>query len=254
MRQALIWAFDLTTPPAKFALATLASCAADPREAATLRFLSSKDGRAAYKLDVAAGRPTLLQLLQRFPSCRPSVTTLLEMLPPLRPRMYSLTNSQAAMPDRIEFAFHVVEYSTHWGHHGGIATTWLERDCPVGAWCAVHLRPPTGFRPPEDASVPIIMIGPGTGVAPFRGFLQQRRVAKENGQVVGTSWLFFGNWKREWDFLYEEELNGFMGDGTLTNLHLAWSRETEKKVCCIERFAIPQLQECWSVCMSALPA
>lgn len=231
VRQALLWAFDLTTPPAKFALAALAGWAADAREAATLRFLSSKDGRAAYKADIAAGRPSLLQLLKRFPSCKPNVTALLEMLPPLRPRMYSLTNSQAATPDRLEFAFHVVAYSTHWGTHAGVATTWLERDCPESAWCAVHLRPPTGFRPPEDASIPIIMIGPGTGVAPFRGFLQQRRAARQDGQMLGTSWLFFGNWKREWDFLYEEELQSFVSDGTLAHLHLAWSRETDKKVC-----------------------
>lgn len=232
VRQALLWAFDLTTPPAKFALAALAACAADPREAATLRFLSSKDGRAAYKVDIAAGRPTLLQLLQRFRSCKPSVTALLELLPPLRPRMYSLTNSQAATPDRLEFAFHVVSYDTHWGAHGGVATTWLERDCAETAWCAVHLRPPTGFRPPEDPAVPIIMIGPGTGVAPFRGFLQQRQAAKQDGKALGTSWLFFGNWKREWDFLYEDELQAFASDGTLTHLHLAWSRETDQKVQC----------------------
>eukprot|EP00892_Ulva_mutabilis_P009896 jgi/Ulvmu1/7279/UM035_0067.1 len=230
VRQALLWSCDLTTPPAKFALAALATCASDPREAATLRYLSSKDGRAAYKADIAAGRPTLLQLLQRFASCKPGVPALLEMLPPLRPRMYSLTNSQAVTPDRLEFAFHVVGYNTHWGTHGGVATTWLERECREAAWCAVHLRPPTGFRPPEDASVPIIMIGPGTGVAPFRGFLQQRRAALEAGNTIGTSWLFFGNWKREWDFLYEEELQGFAADGTLTHLHLAWSRETDKKV------------------------
>lgn len=261
VRQALLWACDLTTPLAKFALASLAASAGDAREAATLRFLSSKDGRAAYKADIAAGRPSLLQLLKRFRSCKPSATALLEMLPPLRPRMYSLTNSQAATPDRLEFAFHVVGYKTHWGPHGGVATTWLERDCAEGSWCAVHLRPPTGFRPPEDASVPIIMIGPGTGVAPFRGFLQQRRAAKEEGRVLGTSWLFFGNWKREWDFLYEEELQGFVGDGTLTHLHLAWSRETENKVCCeplhcvldaLVRFVLPSgVDWCITACVLA---
>jgi sulfite reductase alpha subunit-like flavoprotein len=230
LRQALLWSCDITTPPAKFVLAALAECCTDAREATTLRYLSSRVGREAYKADIAAGRPTLLQLLERYSSCQPTAEKLLALLPPLRPRLYSLTNSQSVSPDALEFAFHVVEFETHFGAHSGVATSWLERDLTAGAWCPVHLRPPTGFSPPQDAGTPVIMVGPGTGVAPFRGFLQHRAAAKAAGVALGESWLFFGNWRRDWDFLYEEELSAFADEGVLSHLHLAWSREPDSKV------------------------
>jgi ferredoxin-NADP reductase len=94
----------------------------------------------------------------------------------------------------------------------------------------VSLRPTTGFRPPEDASKPLIMIGPGTGVAPFRGFLQHRRAQAAAGAALGESWLFFGNWRAEWDYLYQEDFEGFAEDKTLSHLELAWSREGSEKV------------------------
>lgn len=94
----------------------------------------------------------------------------------------------------------------------------------------VHLRPSTGFRPPSDPATPIIMIGPGTGVAPFRGFLQQRRAEAAGGAGLGESWLFFGNRRSDWDYLYEDDLRSFVDDGTLSHLVTAWSRESEKKV------------------------
>jgi NADPH-ferrihemoprotein reductase len=230
LRQALTWCCDLTAPPAKFALAALAECTTNESESATLRFLSSRDGRDAYKADITAGRPNLLQLLKRYPSCMPPATKLLTLLPPLRPRLYSLTNSQLVSPDRLEFAFHVVEYETHSGSHRGVATSWLERDCAASAWLPVHMRSPTGFRPPEDPSTPVIMVGPGTGVAPFRGFLQHLSAAKADGENIGESWLFFGNWRRDWDYLFEQEFAGFVESGVLSHLHVAWSRESDSKV------------------------
>ena len=229
----LLWACDLTSPPSKALLVALAAAASDPKEAATLRYLASRDGRAAYKTDIVAGRPSLLQLLQRYASCKPAIGRLLELLSPLRPRQYSLSNAAAASPDTLECAFHVVEYKTHWGAHTGVATTWLERQAVATGGAErypVSLRPTTGFRPPEDPAAPIIMIGPGTGVAPFRGFLQQRRAQKEAGETMGESWLFFGNRREDWDFLYKDELLAFEADGTLSHLSLAWSRATDKKV------------------------
>lgn len=230
VHQALTWCCDITTPPAKFALAALADCTTDEKEAATLRFLSSKDGREAYKADIVAGRVSILQLLKRYPSCSVPATKLLSMLPPLRPRLYSLTNSQLVSPTRLEFAFHVVEYDTHCGSHSGVATSWLERDCKAGSWLPVHMRPPTGFRPPDEPSTPMIMVGPGTGVAPFRGFLQHLSAAKADGEKIGESWLFFGNWRRDWDYLFEDEFSEFVKDGVLSHLHVAWSRESDTKV------------------------
>jgi sulfite reductase alpha subunit-like flavoprotein len=232
----LLWAIDLTSPPSKSLLATLAASTTDPCEAATLRFLASRDGRAAYKVDIVEGRPNILQLLRRYRSCRLSISRLLELLSPLRPRQYSLANAPAAEAanEVLECAFTVVEYDTHWGAHGGVATTWLERKgADKDLWqqhFPVCLRPTTGFRVPVDTSAPIIMVGPGTGVAPFRGFLQTRAAAAMAGAALGDSWLFTGNWRKDWDYLYGEELESFVADGTLKHLVLAWSREGDTKV------------------------
>jgi NADPH-ferrihemoprotein reductase len=230
----LLWTCDITHPPSKALLVALAADTADAQESHTLRFLASRDGRQAYKEDIIHGRPNLLQLLHRYPSCRPPVTRLLELLSPLRPRQYSLANSTATTPEQLECAFKVVEYATHWGSHRGVATTWLEQEAKragvEGAYYPVSLRPTTGFRPPADASAPIIMVGPGTGVAPFRGFLQERRAKAATGVALGESWLFFGNWHEDWDFLFKEDLLSFAADGTLTHLCLAWSRASKEKV------------------------
>jgi sulfite reductase alpha subunit-like flavoprotein len=125
----LLWTADLTTPPSKAVLVALAACTPDAAQAATLTYLGSREGRAAYKRDVAKGRPTLLQLLQRYDKCAPPVGRLLELLGPLRPRQYSLANAaDGSGGEALECAWKVVEYATHWGSHGGVATTWLERE------------------------------------------------------------------------------------------------------------------------------
>ena len=98
------------------------------------------------------------------------------------------------------------------------------------AYYPVSLRPTTGFRPPDDATKPVMMIGPGTGVAPFRGFLQHRQAQAAAGAELGDSWLFFGNWREDWDYLYKSDFEGFVKDGTLGHLELAWSRAGDSKV------------------------
>jgi sulfite reductase alpha subunit-like flavoprotein len=124
----LLWALDLTLPPSKAMLIALAACTSDPTQAATLLYLGSRDGRAAYKADIAEGRPTLVQLLKRYDACKPPIERLLELLSPLRPRQYSLANAQHDVKHVLECAYHVVVYDTHWGAHSGVATTWLERE------------------------------------------------------------------------------------------------------------------------------
>ena len=110
-----------------------------------------------------------------------------------------------------------VRYDAGVRHHGGVASTFL---ADRGDVVAVHLRPNHTFRLPA-ADVPIVMIGPGTGIAPFRAFLQERRATA----APGRSWLFFGDRRRATDFLYGEELEGFVESGTLTKLDLAFSRD-----------------------------
>lgn len=141
-----------------------------------------------------------------------------------------------AHPDAAHVAFSVVRFTTPYGPHEGVATSWLKSSCLdtsrslTSMRMAVFLRPNKSFRPPQDLSVPLVMIGPGTGVAPFRGFLQERRARAARGEVLGPSWLFFGCRRKDEDFLYRAEIEGFASDGTLTYLEAAFSREQEEKV------------------------
>ncbi len=142
---------------------------------------------------------------------------VLDTLRPLQFRDYSIASSPLAHPERVHLTVDTVRYSDGNRRHGGVASTYL---ADRGDSVDVHLRPNQTFRLPA-ADVPIIMIGPGTGIAPFRGFLQERQLT----QASGRSWLFFGARRRDTDFLYGDELQGFAESGTLTRLDLAFSRE-----------------------------
>jgi NADPH-ferrihemoprotein reductase len=194
-----------------------------------------RGGKDAYKADIVGGQPSLADLLERFPSCKPPLEHLLEALPPLATRLYSLTSSSLVHPSAAHVAFSVVKFSTErYGEHAGVATNWIKRKWESageqGARLAVFLRPNEAFRPPADLSAPLIMVGPGTGVAPFRGFLQERAAKGRGGAQLGPSWLFFGCRKAEEDFLYRGELEGFAADGHLGRLVTAFSREGKDKV------------------------
>lgn len=146
-----------------------------------------------------------------------TVDEVLDTLRPLLFRDYSIASSPLVHPDRVHLTVANVRYSVGDRRHGGVASTFLADRCET---VRVHLRPNHAFRLPAP-DVPIIMIGPGTGIAPFRGFLQERHA---NG-ASGPSWLFFGDRRRATDFLYGDELEGFVQSGTLTRLDLAFSRD-----------------------------
>jgi sulfite reductase (NADPH) flavoprotein alpha-component len=147
-----------------------------------------------------------------------TVDDVVDTLRPLQFRDYSIASSPVAHPDRVHLTVATVRYSAGDRQHGGVASTYLaERGDPL----RVHLRPNHNFRLPA-ADVPIIMVGPGTGIAPFRAFLQERRATG----ATGRSWLFFGDRRRATDFLYGDELEAFASCGTLTRLDVAFSRES----------------------------
>ncbi|BDY30961.1 MAG: sulfite reductase flavoprotein subunit alpha [Mycolicibacterium mageritense] len=146
---------------------------------------------------------------------------LVDTLRPLQFRDYSIASSPLAHPDRVHLTVTTVRYAARDRQYGGVASTFLaDRSAAV----RVHLRPNHTFRLPAP-DVPVIMIGPGTGIAPFRAFLQERRATA----ATGPSWLFFGDRRRATDFLYGDELEDFASSGTLTRLDLAFSRDQDTK-------------------------
>ena len=142
---------------------------------------------------------------------------VVDTLRPLQFRDYSIASSPLPHSDRVHLTVATVRYSAEDRTHGGVASTFLAER---GDTVRVHLRPNNHFRLPAD-DVPIIMIGPGTGIAPFRAFLQERHANK----APGRSWLFFGDRRRATDFLYGDELPGFVDSGTLTRFDVAFSRD-----------------------------
>jgi sulfite reductase (NADPH) flavoprotein alpha-component len=147
---------------------------------------------------------------------------VVETLRPLQFRDYSIASSPLVHPDHVHLTVATVSYTAGDRRHGGVASTFLADR--AGA-LRVHLRPNNAFRLP-DSDVPIIMIGPGTGIAPFRAFLQERQAVGASGR----SWLFFGARRRSGDYLYGDELHGFVDSGTLTRLDVAFSRDQDTKV------------------------
>lgn len=162
----------------------------------------------------------LADVLREFP-LRCSGQELLENLKPLQPRLYSIASSSKAHPEAVHLTVSAVRY----GQRKGVSSTFLADradDCEV----PIFLQPTQHFRPPADGDVPIIMIGPGTGVAPFRAFLQERQARGDRGR----NWLFFGEQHAATDFYYRDELKGMQKGGLLTNLSLAFSRDQAEKI------------------------
>ncbi|WP_097886190.1 bifunctional nitrate reductase/sulfite reductase flavoprotein subunit alpha [Streptomyces sp. st140] len=149
-----------------------------------------------------------------------------EVLGPLRPRLYSIASSPLEDPHRMRLTVSVIRYeSALGGMRKGVASTFLadaEPDSPVPVFVQRNDR----FRPPADPATPMIMVGPGTGVAPFLGFLEERRALGHSG----ANWLFFGEQRRATDFYYREELDTMSRSGTLTRLDTAFSRDQRAKV------------------------
>ncbi|WP_455915024.1 molybdopterin-dependent oxidoreductase [Pseudomonas syringae] len=162
----------------------------------------------------------LADVLREFPiAC--SAQEWLDHLKPLQPRLYSIASSAKAHPDEVHLTVSAVRY----GSRKGVSSTFLADragECEV----PIFLQPTRHFRPPVDGNVPMIMIGPGTGVAPFRAFLQERRARGDRGR----NWLFFGEQHQATDFYYRDELQGMQQDGLLTRLSLAFSRDQAEKI------------------------
>ncbi|MCV7385631.1 bifunctional nitrate reductase/sulfite reductase flavoprotein subunit alpha [Mycolicibacter longobardus] len=154
-----------------------------------------------------------------------TVEDWLAVLKPLAPRMYSISSACVDNPGEVHLTVGAVRYECRGVPRGGVCSTYLA-DRSDDAEIGIFVQPTNHFRPPADPNAPMIMIGPGTGVAPFRGFLQQRRALGHRGR----NWLFFGERNAATDFYYRDELEEMHTSGLLTELDLAFSRDQPEKV------------------------
>src|SRR5436305_14630533 len=167
----------------------------------------------------------VLAAIEKFRGVRPDPEAFIEALDPLQPRLYSISSSPKVSKGRVSLTVDAVRYDISKRTRLGVASTFLAGRVSPGDKLRVYVQKAHAFGLPADPSVPVIMIGPGTGVAPFRAFLHERMASK----APGRNWLFFGHQRRDCDFFYEDELAGMKAAGTLTRLSLAWSRDGAEK-------------------------
>jgi sulfite reductase (NADPH) flavoprotein alpha-component len=204
-------------PDTLFELISFLTGGAQREKARALAQGEDPDGDAAT-LDVMAA-------LQKFSGVRPHPEAFVEALEPLQPRLYSISSSHRASPGKLSLTVDCVRYVIGKRKRLGLASTFLAERIKVGEQVKVYVQKAHGFALPQDARVPIVMIGPGTGIAPFRAFLLDRRATG----ATGRNWLFFGHQRSSCDFFYGDELNAMKTAGLLTRLSLAWSRDGDKK-------------------------
>lgn len=280
--EALLFCVDVRSCPSKVLLRVLSEYCSDRVEKQEMLELSGKstECKQKYLENIVLPQKSFIDLLRMYPSCKPSIEHLLTLLPDLKPRYYSIASSPAVHPGTLHIAFSIVTTP-----RPGLCTNWLYSVCTklsvlpqrpnlsplsviLGTWnrcIPIFFRRTTDFALPSDPSLPLIMIGPGTGVAPFRGFLQHREATskalctggtcvgwwrgfelgiedteeikeseeweiKERCEIAssGAAWLFYGCRRRDDDFLYKQDLYRFYGNETLDRFEVAFSREAQK--------------------------
>lgn len=234
-----------------------------------MAFFSRGEGRKEWQEWAVDQRRSLIEVLQEFSSVRPPLCDFLELAPRLKPRQYTIASSSVAFPRRIHLAVSIVREPKPGPdpqrEHLGVCTHYMQSVRPhrtvdgivvgpaesasaaaaaggaaeaaapveIGPWPTMRVFVTTShFELPADPKLPVVLVGPGTGIAPMRAFLQER--AKQREQLgpaaVGETILFFGCRRRDEDYIYRDEIEGWQADGTLSELVLAFSRESDEKV------------------------
>jgi len=218
LRQALLRNYSITTPTPKFLKAIVERASAAP----LLEELLRPDHK--HDLQVYLWGMEVIDFLLQHPSAKFKPEEFVGLLTKLQPRLYSVASSLRVYPESVHLIVDVIRYESHGRLRKGVASTFLAERCndrPVPVFPSVAKH----FRLPEDDAA-IIMVGPGTGIAPFRAFLQERRAVGARGR----NWLFFGAQHEKYDYTYGDEFEELKKQNFLTHLHCAFSRDKEHKV------------------------
>ena len=219
LREALLRDYSITQPTPKFLRALAQRASAAP----TLGYLLAPDRK--HDLETYLWGMEIVDFLLEHPSARFAPADFVGLLTKLQPRLYSVASSLKAYPEQVHFIVDVVRYESHGRVRKGVCSSFLaERadDVPVPVFPSVAKH----FHLPERPDTPIIMVGPGTGVAPFRAYLQERKATGAKGK----NWLFFGSQHESCDFAYGDEFTAYLKEGLLARLDCAWSRDQAQKV------------------------
>lgn len=219
LREALLRDYSITQPTPKFLKAIAQRASAAP----LLQELLEPERKP--ELETFLWGMEVIDFLSEHPSVKFSPEEFVGLLTKLQPRLYSVAASLRAYPDQVHFIVDVIRYESHGRLRKGVCSSFLA-DRADNAPVPVYPSSAKHFHLPEDQEVPIIMVGPGTGVAPFRAFLQERAVLGAKGK----NWLFYGAQREACDFAYREDFDRFQRDGILTRLNCAWSRDQAHKV------------------------
>jgi sulfite reductase (NADPH) flavoprotein alpha-component len=219
LREALLRDYSITQPPPKFLKAIAERASAAPM----LKELLHADRK--HDLENYLWGSEIIDFLVEHPSAKFTPEEFVGLLTKLQPRLYSVASSLRMHPEQVHFIIDVVRYESNGRQRKGVASTFLAERAenvpvPVYPTTAKH------FHMPEDGSTPLIMVGPGTGIAPFRAFLQDRQVLGAKGK----NWLFFGAQREACDYAYRDEFHQMKQDGILTRMDCAFSRDQAHKI------------------------
>lgn len=217
LREALFRDCRITQTTPKFLKAVAERATAAPLLSDLLKPERKQD------LDAYLWGMEVIDFLIEHPSIKWTPQEFVDVLAKLQPRLYSISSSLRAKPNQVHFTIDVVQYESRGRRRKGVCSTFLAERANNAP---IPLFPNTSkFRLPDDGNTPIIMVGPGTGIAPFRAFLQERKAIGAKGK----NWLFFGSQHEHCNYFYRDEFDALKRDGTLTQMHCAWSRDQAGK-------------------------
>ncbi|MGX4202146.1 diflavin oxidoreductase [Bacillus sp. JK74] len=219
LKEALTTYFEITLLTKK-----ILQQAAEFTESEELKVLVTSEDASQIK-EYMYGRD-LLDLLREFGPWKASAQDITALLRKTPPRLYSIASSLAAHPNEVHVTIGVVRYNSYDRDRKGVCSVQCAERAAEGDTLPIFIQPNKHFHLPESEETDIIMVGPGTGIAPFRSFIEERAVNK----VSGKTWLFFGDQYSATDFLYQDELEKYQEEGVLTKVDKAFSRDTEQKV------------------------